>query len=549
MTPSTDLVNGRAAYAQRRWADARSAYEGAREAGDLEPEDFVRLATSVLMVGEFEDGMDLLTVAHQRFAADGDVRKAVRTAGWIGLQLMATGELARAAGWLARGDRIAEQHPDQPELRGFSHLAEGLGGLYGGRVEDAARPFALAAQLGDDYGDTDLSALGRLGQGQALVATGDTGRGLTMLDEALVAVTTGEVSPIASGLVYCAVVYTCHLAFDVQRARTWTAALDHWCSSQPDAVVFSGECHAHRATLFRLHGAWDEALAAAHLAEDLYLRGDRMAGFDAYYECGEILRLRGELIDAEESFVRAARFGTDPQPGLALLRLAQGRAANARELIGRCADLADPGIRRGLLPAIAEIALAVGDLAGARLAADELVGVAEAHPLPFLVATAHTVDGAVLLAEGEGPQSLARLRAALRLWLDLDAPYDEARCRMLVARAFRAVGDEDTAAMHLEAARDILAELGAVQALADLKAADQPTHGADGSLTAREVDVLRLVSEGMTNKAIAAQLYLSEKTVARHLSNIFAKLGLSTRSAATAYAYEHQLVGADRPPA
>lgn len=509
----------------------------------------MRFATSVLMSGDFDEGIELLTAAHQGFVAEGDSRGAVRTGGWIGLQLMATNELARAAGWLARVDRIAEQHPDRPELRGFSFAAEGLGGLYGGRPEAAIEPFAKAATLGDDYDDPDLSALGRLGQGQALVAIGDTVRGLTMLDEALVAVTTGDVSPIASGLTYCAVIYTCHQAFDVQRALTWTAALDRWCASQPDAVVFNGECHAHRATLFRMHGAWDEALTAARLAEDLYLRGDRMAGFDAYYECGEILRLRGELARAEESFVRAARLGFDPQPGLALLRLAEGKVANARELIERCAGEADQGIRRGLLPAIAEIALALGDVPAARLAADELAGVAVEAPLPFLLATAQTVDGAVLLAEGAATDALARLRSALRLWLELDAPYDEARCRMLLGRAFRAVGDDDTATMHLEAARDILAELGAVSALADLTAVDRPMHGSDGSLTAREVDVLRLVSEGMTNKAIAAQLYLSEKTVARHLSNIFAKLGLSSRSGATAYAYEHQLVGADRPPA
>jgi DNA-binding CsgD family transcriptional regulator len=372
---------------------------------------------------------------------------------------------------------------------------------------------------------------------------GRADEGLRLLDEAMVAVTAGEISPIPSGIIYCAVIDACHLAFDVHRAQEWTTALDRWCQAQPDLVPFSGQCRARRAELYVLHGAWSEALEAARIAQERLRLGDRDALFGAHYQQGEVERLRGDLDAAEESYRRANESGYDPQPGLALLRLARGNARSAQSSIRRAAGDADPATRRRRLPAQVEIELAAGDVAAARACAEELTALSRSSPMPVVQAVVHQADGNVLLAEGDAGGALRQLRRAWALWMDLDAPYEAARCRVASGRACRALGDEDSAVMELEAARAVLLELGAGPELAalDEMSADRSARVGSG-LTPREVEIVRLVSTGMTNRLIAHELFLSEKTVARHLSNIFTKLGLPSRAAVTAYAYEHGLV-------
>ncbi|HEY9324865.1 MAG TPA: helix-turn-helix transcriptional regulator [Agromyces sp.] len=544
MKTSTSLDHGRTAFAEHRWS---AAYEALRRADDergLAPADLERLSTATLLLGRDAEGIDVATRAHEAHLEGGNAAGAARIATWIGIYLMGKGDGARANGWLARARRIADATATGVDSSAALLLvAAALDHLASGDPSRAERTFAEAFAIAARVHDRDATALAQLGQGQALLMLGDAVGGLALLDEVMVAVTAGEISPVASGVVYCQVINTCHLAFDVRRAQQWTIALDRWCGDRPEMVMFSGQCQVHRAELYRFHGAWGDAVTAARVAQDRTRLGDWTGSFGAWYQEGEVQRLRGEFDAAERAFHRAAETGYPAQPGLALLRLAQGRARLARSSIDEAVDEADPATRRGLLAAVVEIDLAVGDLAAARRVADELTVAATVAEIPMLHAVAAGSEAAVRLEEGDARGALPALRAAWASWQELDAPYEAARCRVLAARAARALGDDASAEMDLEAAREVFAALGAVPDVlrVDELARRAPKYGAS-PLTAREVEVVRLVAEGKTNRAIAGQLYLSEKTVDRHLSNVFAKLGISSRAAATAYAYEHALM-------
>lgn len=562
------LARGREAYAERRWPDAVGQYTAADHDAELPAGDLEQLATSVILTGRGSEGVDILARAHLKYLADGDYPAAARCAVWIGLNLMLLGEPARSAGWLARAHRIVEDLAEPCRFEGLLSVPAGLGALYQGDGAAAAAAFTRAADLGRARGDADSAALGTLGLGQTKVMLGEFDDGVALLDEAMVAVTVGEISPIPAGIIYCAVIETCHLAFDLHRAHEWTRALDRWCDAQQKLVAFSGQCQMHRAELYRLHGAWTEAIDAAKAAQDFAFRGDRMATYGGFYEQGEIHRLRGDFDAAEACYLQAQETGFPPQPGLALLRLAQGRPDQARSLLRQAMDGLDPAYRRRMLAARVEIELAAGDAPAARTAAEELASLCASIDMPLLHALAEQAEAAVLFHDGDPAAALVPLRRAWSRWLGLDAPFEAARCRALLARLCAALDDAESARLEREAARAVFSELGAAPALADLeqsgleqsglrqpvpagpdaRTAPAPTIGSDaqhaadaGPLTARETEVVRLVSAGLSNRTIAAELFISEKTVARHLSNIFTKLGLASRAAVTAYAYRHGL--------
>lgn len=553
------LADGREAYAERRWPDAVGQYTAADHDAELPASDLEQLATSVILTGRGSEGVDILARAHLKYLADGDYAAAGRCAVWTGMNLILLGEPARSAGWLARAHRIVEDLPKPCPFEGLLSIPAGLGALYQGDGAAAAEAFTRAADLGRERGDADTAALGILGLGQAKVMMGQLDDGLALLDEAMVAVTVGEISPVPAGIIYCAVIETCHLAFDLHRAHEWTRALDRWCEAQQNLVAFSGQCQMHRAELYRLHGAWAEAIDAAKTAQDLAFRGDRMATYGGFYEQGEIHRLRGDFDAAEASYLHAQETGFPPQPGLALLRLAQGKPDQAQSLLRQAMDGVDPGYRRRMLAARVDIELAAGDSRAARAAVEELASLCASIDMPMLHALAEQSEASVLFHEGDAKAALVLLRRAWSRWLGLDAPFEAARCRALLASLCAALGDEESARLEREAARAVFSELGAVPSLSRLEepvpvAPDARTdalpasgydvdHAADaGPLTARETEVVRLVSAGLSNRDIAAELFISEKTVARHLSNIFTKLGLTSRAAATAYAYQHGLV-------
>ena len=543
--PSEELGLGRASYASRAWSDAYRRLSRADEEAPLAADDLLRLATSAYMLGRMDDFLDVIERTHHAYVADGDIPPATRCAFYLGVNLSLRGELARASGWFGRGQRLLERHGRDCAEQGYLLLPGAMRQLGMGQYAEAEETAAAAVERGERFGDRDLVALALHIQGQTLIKQARIEEGLALLDEAMLAVTADEVSPIIGGVVYCGVIAGCEEAYDVRRAQEWTEALTRWCEEQPDLVSFTGRCLSHRAGIMQLRGAWAEALEEARRARERCEQGmnDAATGH-ALYQQGELHRLQGDFAAAEAAYRDANRYGHEPQPGLSLLRLGQGdddaAAATIRRALG---ETADPLQRTRLLPAHAEIALAVGDVPAARRAADELSAIAGDYDIVMLRAIAAHVQGMVALEEDDAEHALVSLRAARATWQELDAPYETARTRVLVGLACRALGDEDTAALELESATTAFEQLGALPDLARVEALTRPpdTHELHG-LTPRELEVLRLVAAGKTNREIAAQLVVSEHTVARHIQNIFTKLRVSSRTAATAFAFEHRLV-------
>jgi DNA-binding NarL/FixJ family response regulator len=553
MASTEPLERARAAFAGRSWRDAYDNFDRAGLSMSLEPADLERFATAAYLTGRDAASTDAWSRAHQGWYERGDERRAVHCAFWLGFALVQRGEMAQGGGWLARAGRMVEEHELDTVERGYLLVPEGLMAMGGGDPDTALERFAQADTLARRFGDRDLATLGALGQGEALLRMGHTSKGLVLFDEAMVAVTSGETSPMVSGLVYCAVIDRCQHVFDLRRARDWTAALDRWCEQQPGLVPYRGQCLVHRAQVLQLRGDWAEAVAEAEQARQWLSDPPNPAVGMAHYQLGELHRLRGQLPQAEDAYRQAHAAGREPQPGFALLRLIEGRAQHAATAIQAALDAAGDRMSRAqLLPGYAEIMLAVGRTEDARAAADELDELAAGGSATMLGAIANQTRAALLLAGGDPRAALGLLRAALDAWQALDAPYEVAQLRMLLAGACQRLDDRERAELECEAARDAFEQLGAAPALAQLDrllAGEGPdvaglsgSSGRSRAITDRELQVLRLVATGSTNREIAGELAISERTVERHLGNIFAKLGVSNRTAATVHAYDHGLL-------
>jgi DNA-binding CsgD family transcriptional regulator len=541
-----ELARGRDFYAGRAWRDAYEALTAADSIAPLGPSDLGLLARSAYMLGREQEYRELLERAYRGHLEAEERLAAVRCAFWIYVILASHGALGRAGGWLGRAERLLDREGADCVERGYLLIPRVFEHEADDDLERGAATAAEAAAVGERFGDPDLFSLGSFAQGSALIGLGRLREGLALLDLAMVAVIAGEVSPVSSGIVYCGVILACEEAHDLRRAREWTTALTEWCEGQPDLVAFTGRCLVHRAQIMRMDGSWQEAIEEAYRAAERCLEGENPgAAGEAHYQRGEVHRLRGEHSVAEEAFREASGQGWEPQPGLALLRLARGNAKAAEASIRRViSEAGDHGKRARLLPAYVEIMAAVDDLQAAERGCAELDSIAQAEEEPgALGAMAAQARGLVELAAGQAQASLASLRRAVELWRRFAAPYESARARELIGLACRSLGDEDSARLELEAARETFARLGAATDLARIEG----PSGLDrvrGSheLTKRELEVLRLVAVGKSNRQIAAELVISGHTVRRHLQNIFAKLGVSSRAAATAFAFRHDLV-------
>ena len=546
MSTSDDPKRGREAVRRQAWAEAFDHLAAADEHDALAPDDLERLATAAFLSGKDTESAEAWARAHSDRLERGEIERAARCAFWLGFCLVSKGEQARAGGWFGRARRLLQGSDRDCVEQGYLLVPTALGDLAKGEAAKARDEFREAAETGDRFDDADLSALGRLGSGQALIRLGEIEPGVALLDEAMAAAEAGDLSPIVVGTVYCAVIETCHEIFDLRRAVEWTDALTRWCEAQPQLAPYRGQCLARRAEILELQGAWPDALDEVRRACERLAGppGEPAAGL-AFYRRGELHRLRGEYAEAERAYAEAARWGREPQPGLALLRLRQNEIEAAAASIRRVVDeTEDRPTRCRVLPAHVRIMLAAADLPAARESAAELTELSAALDTPFLAALADQARGSVELAAGNVSEALDALRAASASWKKLQVPYEAARARLLIALACRELGDEDTAGVELDAAKSAFRDLGArpdverVESLAPTTSAPADRHG----LTPRELEVLRQIATGDTNRAIAEALSISERTVERHVSNIFHKLNVPTRSAATAYAYQHELV-------
>ncbi|MEP6649378.1 MAG: LuxR C-terminal-related transcriptional regulator [Lapillicoccus sp.] len=535
-----ELVKGREAFERREWVGAYDQLS-AIDPGQLSPDDVLRLGMAAYLSGDDDACVRALQQAYQAELDAGESLGAVRIAFWLGLVLLTGGDYAVGGGWVARAQRLLDDEEGDVVERGYLLTHQMHQHIGRGSFAEALELAPRIAEYGRQFKDADLIALGLSAQGRLMMHAGQVPEGLALLDEAMVGLTTSEVSPMIAGLVYCVMVEACQLVSDYARMVEWTSALTRWCQSQPDLVPFTAQCSVHRGQVLRIHGAFPAALEELDRAYRRYTeKGQPPAAGLALSERGDILRIRGAYVDAEAAYAQASTYGHDPQPGLALLWLVMDRPAAAAGAVRRLLqETGDPLSRSRLLPAAVEVLLAIGDPDGARSAMEEMAAISESFGCTALRAVSAYSAGSVHLAAGDAVLALQELRRSWQLWTGLDAPYEAARSRVMIGRVFGTMGDEQSAIAELTAARRTFTELDARPCLLEIDRL--LPRKLPGGLTEREAEVLRLVAVGKSNPAIAADLVLSEKTVARHLSNIFGKIDVSSRTAAAAYAFEHHL--------
>ncbi len=414
MDVRNELESGREAHSREAWWDAYESLSQADRESPLAADDLELLADCAYMVGREAEYRGLLERTHRAHLQAGDELAALRCAFWIGVTLASHGETGRASGWLRRARRLLRRQGEDRVERGYLLLPSVFELEARGDWEAAATTAGEAAAIGERFEDPDLFALAAHEQGHILIKLGRLVEGQGLLDEAMVAVTAGELSPIVAGIVYCGVILACHDAHDIGRSREWTAALSNWCARQPDLVAFTGRCLAHRAEIMQLEGAFSDALEEARRAAERCLEGENPAAAgEAYYRQGEIHRVSGDFDAAEKAYREASRLGREPQPGLALLRLAQGMPDAAATTIRRVlAETAEAGKRAAFLPAYIEIMVTVDDVEAARAACRELESIAVGHETGALGAHAARARGALELADGDAVSALSSLRHA-----------------------------------------------------------------------------------------------------------------------------------------
>ena len=537
-----DLARARTEYERGDWAAALDTWSGVDEDG-LGVDDLRGAARSAYLLGRRDEAVDRYQRAFRLCEDDGDPAAGVMCAFQLAMLFGNSGEMAMAAGWATRAERMLHGVGRDGVEAGyvmFLHVYRHLGE---NDLASAAETANATAEIGRRHGERDLVALGLVVAGRMAIYSGRAAEGLKLLDEAMVAVAAGEVSPEVFGDVYCIAIEGCQEIAAFDRVAEWSSALHRWCTSHPGLVTYTGQCSIHRGQVMRHLGAWQDALDEFARAAERYRLANTLDPIgQAEGERGDVLRLQGEYAAAEAAYERAGERGFDPQPGLALLWLARGSGDAAAAAVRRLvAETGDPVGKCRVLPAAVDVLLASDAVDEARAAAAELDQVASAVGSVAMLAWSAYASGAVELAAGDSSGALPYLRKSRQLWTRAECPYEVARVRLLTGRALTDLGDEGSARQELEAARDAFLALGAAPMIAEAARLIEPVR-VPGGLTARELEVVRLVASGRSNPQIAEDLTISEKTVARHLSNIFTKLDVGSRTAAAAYAYKHGLV-------
>lgn len=509
-----------------------------------------RFATAAYMVGREENFVGLMQRAYDSYSDSGAILKAAHAAFWIGLTLLFRGEFGQGTGWLKRSERHVDESGADCVERGYILLPRVESLVSAGDLAAADRIALEAVAVGARFGDKDLLAIARHLRGRIQLQAGRMSEGLALLDETMVAATTNRLSPVVTGLIYCSVIEICQNFQMYRRAKEWTDALAGWCHKQPELVAFTGRCLIHRSEVLIFDGKWKDALAEASAACRRLIDGPvQHHAAPAFYQEGEVHRLSGRFAEADECYRKSSQLGFDPQPGLALMRLMQGKTQSARSSIKRSLVAESDDFKRmRLLPAAIEIALGVNDEAAARDFCSEFARLAERFPSELAEATLAEADGDLQFAATNPESALPNYRRSAQQWRDIGSPYRLARVRLKTGRACAELGDMEGAIREAEAAIDCFVELGAEP---DRRRAEwllrrfRPVGV--GLLTRRQTEVLSLVSEGLTNRAIADRLGLSERTIDRHVSDILTRINVPTRAAATAFALSRGLI-AHRDP-
>jgi tetratricopeptide (TPR) repeat protein len=428
MADEQTLARAREAFAQKAWADSYRLFEAADRDGGLTPEDLECLAIAAYLAGRDEESEACWARAHQRFLDGEDREGAARSASWLAFGLLQRGARAPAQGWFTRAERVLDEAQLDSVVRGYLLIPRAIQSIVQGDPAAGEATFHEAGEIARRFGDRGLASRACVGRGRALIRLGRIADGVALLDESMVAVIAGDVEPILAGDIYCIVLEGCEETFDVRRAYEWTTSLAQWCADQRGLVRYRGECLLYRAEIMQLRGRWDDAARDAQ--EALELLASRPAAGAALYRLGEIHRLRGEFAEAEAAYARANERGRKPQPGVSLLRLAQGQidaaAASIRSVL---LDTRIQAARARMLTAAVEILLAADDLQNARAAASELSEIADAIGAAVLSAASAQANGAVLLAEGDDAGASASLCQASEIWRNVEMPYEQAHTR------------------------------------------------------------------------------------------------------------------------
>ena len=462
MTETETLERARHALEAHAWQQAYEAFLALDEHG-LSSDDLERLAESAWWSAHPSESIEAFGRAFASFSAEGRGRDAARVGLRLALEHADRQDAAVSNGWLQRATRLLADEPECSE-RGWLELCLVRSSFERGEFEEAERHAVAVQEIGARLRDRDIEAFGRALEGAILVFHTQVEQGLALVDEATLAAVGGELSPYVAGNIYCLTIGICRSVADYRRASEWTEAAARWCERE-SITAFPGVCRVQRAEILRLRGSYDAAEDEAGKARTELEAFGRLpqAGAGAN-EVGEVRLRRGDLDGAEEAFAQAHRLGNEPQPGMALLRLARGQVDAARSSIGTAlADAGDPFDRARLLPARVEIALAAYDVTDAREAAEELGRTAEAIGAPMLHAAAHQALGATLTYEEDAAAAIAELRKAVRTWTEADAPFEAAQARRWLAVAYRAGGDEASAVLELGSAKAAFEGLGAVR--------------------------------------------------------------------------------------
>jgi DNA-binding CsgD family transcriptional regulator/tetratricopeptide (TPR) repeat protein len=536
---ATQLIRAQDLHRQSRWAEACEEFEAADRLEPLAVHDLEAFAEAAQVLGRGDEAARLLRRAYDAHVEANDIESAVTSAFWLWQLLIINAEFARANGWVAQVRRLTQQDHD------WFLITDAYSLIGAAEYEAAAQLLARAAQDASHRRQVDLVAFATTIWGRALIKSGRLKEGLSRLDEAMLPVIDGDASPRARTMMYCAAIATCHEVREFARAREWTLALGVWLESLSGLRgAYFGNCRIYRSYLMRLRGSWREAVnEVAVVCDDLSGGYGELVASHAFYQLGEMHRLLGNP-EAEEAYRRAAQYGAPTQPGLALLRLAQDDIDTALVGIRRAlAETKGQLERLDLLAACVTIALAARDLDVARSAVTEIALIAEVYDTAAVQAELVGAGGAVALAEGDAATALPLLRSAAQSWREMDAPYAVATLSVLIGMGCRSMGDEEAAQLEFGSARGTFARLGARPDLRRVETLLKPPQpvGSHG-LSAREIEVLRLIAAGKTNHAIATELFLSERTVHRHVTNIFDKLGVRSRTAAASYGIQHHIV-------